>query len=302
RSISLIRLRWAFAAGVLFGLAVVTKTFMLISVAAFVGAWLHDRTCSRQIALRNVLATGAGSLAPILLWAALRAAYSQADAPDGSSILYYRHYLMFGLGALDTIFALAAAHPVALLVSAGAWLAAAPAVFTRRDPALWVMFLVAPLFAFWWVFFTPAQIPRYLWYTSTITAGAGGAFVPVLLRRDWGNSRRLACAFAASIIIAIYGAGIARRAVRVYTVDLTRSERQLAEYLRALPADEAVYTTSWVAERVANFFGGRSITLVQTPSEARGPLIYDADDETVSAPEIYRDFGRYVIVEAGNQR
>lgn len=296
RSISLSRLRWAMAAGVFFGLAAVTKTFMLVSVAAFAGAWFYDRTYSRQIAFRNVLATGAGSLAPILLWAAVRAAYSQGDAPDGSSVLYYRHYLMFGLGALDTVFALAASHPIALLVSAGAWLAAAPTVFTRRDPALWVAFLVAPLFAFWWVFFTPAQIPRYLWYSSTITAGAGGALVPILLRRDGGNSRRLACAFAAGIIIAMYGAGIAWRAVRIYTVDLTRSERQLAEYLRALPADQTVYTTSWVAERVANFFADSAITMVQDPSEAKGPLICDADDETVSAADISRDFGRYVIV------
>ncbi len=255
-------------AGVCFGLAVLSKTFLLIGVWAFVGAWVYDRLTYRRIAARHVVLPSAGLVAVLAAWAAVEFAFRHLiSREDASTLVYYRHSLMFGLDTLPHLWALISAQALSVLVAALTFVFVAPRVFRNSyDPPVMVLFLLAVLFTFWWIFFTPARIPRYMWYSCAISGMFSGVFLCFLMgrvfERKWPKGRAAAALGMAALVI---GMGLVRVALQLqftFLEDRARSERDLARYIQALPPGSRVATTYWPAQRTVNFLANRHIAVL----------------------------------------
>ncbi|MCH8037940.1 MAG: glycosyltransferase family 39 protein [Proteobacteria bacterium] len=260
------------AAGLCFGLAVLTKTFVLIGAWAFVGVWLYDRLTYKRIALRHVALPLAGMFAVPAAWAAVEFAYRHLASGEGSTLVYYRHSLMFGLDSLPSASTLLLTQALPILAAVSAFIFVAPRVFRDRyDPPTMVLFLLAVLFAFWWIFFTPARIPRYMWYSCAIAGMFAGTFMCYLLGRVLEGKRRMRWAAPALAMAAlIVGTGVMRVVPQLQFVlleDRVKSERDLARYLEALPTETRIATTYWPAQRSANFLADRSIAVIDPAAE-----------------------------------
>jgi hypothetical protein len=223
---------------------------------------------------------------------------------------YYEHYLMFGFVSVSKTLAWIGSRPVESLGVVIAMILASRAVFYRRpDPPLAVLYFLAPLLAYWWIFFTPGNIPRYMFYTCAI----GGTFVGTLLWTAIGaakDSKRgigLRCASAALVVVVV-GAAAARswpELKSVYAEDEMRDDRELAAYVAALPPDASIATTHWPLEKLMILLADRHVTLLDAstpPPEAFSVVIaYPQTDALADHPALHRQdpdltIGRYDIV------
>ena len=255
-------------AGVCFGLAVLSKTFLMIGVWAFIGVWIYDRLTYRRIATRHVALPAVGLLAILAAWAAVEFSFRHLmSGEEVSTLVYYRHSLMFGLDTLPRLWPLFSAQALSVLIALLAFAFVAPRVFRDRyDPPAMVLFLLAILFAFWWIFFTPARIPRYMWYSCAIAGMFSGVFLCFLIgrvfERKWQKGWAAAALGMASLII---GTGLLRVAPQLQLAlfeDRVQPERSLARYIQALPPESRVATTYWPAQRSLNFLANRHIEVL----------------------------------------
>lgn len=294
------------AAGVCFGLAVLTKAFMLVAACPFLGVFIFDRMHGKTIRWRPNLWTAAGLVATIMFWAAIESAFGPPAAESPSMLVYYRHYLMFGLEESAAGWRWLLGQPVSFALGLAAFAIGGRALLRERyDPALLVLLLTALLFAFWWVFFTPGNIPRYMWYSAAIA----GMFAGVVLERMRAvlAERRLPVpqrAAATALIFALLATGfhrVAPEVEKVYGHDQMVGELEMANYVRSLPANTRIATTYWAAARSVTFFTGKPLDIVDDPECARAQydvIIMDSYTETVpprlalNAPRV----GRYLIV------
>jgi len=292
------------AAGVCFGLAVLSKTFMLIAALAFAGVWLYDRVVLRRIGLRQVLLPSLGLCGTVGAWMAVEFAYRSLASGEGSTLLYYRHSLMFGLDSLSNLAPVFYAQALPLLVSILAFAFIAPRIFRKRyDPPLMVLYMLAILFAFWWVFFTPARIPRYMWYSCAIAGIFSGPLLCSLLGRLSRPRRRWAPAMAAFVAaVLVIAPGVLRTAPQLqfaFLDDRTQVEIDLAEFVRALSPDARVATTYWPAQRSVNFLANRHIDVLSADSgdfDAYETLIFSRRMPPVPSEETADSIGHYVVL------
>ncbi|MCH7958508.1 MAG: glycosyltransferase family 39 protein [Candidatus Hydrogenedentes bacterium] len=299
----------AFFAGACFGLAVLTKSFMLLAAFAFAIVFIYDRLTYRRIALQGVLITASGLLVTLAAWYAIEYRYRHLIAEDASVIVHYRHYLMFGLYSVGTAARWFLERPALTLIGAIAFTWVAPRIARHRyDPAMLVLLLMAVLFLFWWVFYTPARIPRYLWYTCAI----GGMFSGVVLsealsramRKPASTMHRVAAAALAGFVVAGGLWQAAPDIARVYAHNQMTDELGLAEFLRDSPPETTIATTYWGAARAMNFLADRSIPVFDDPREALREfdlVIMDSLTQTIP-PELLSEeehIGRYVILRGG---
>ena len=301
RSIGSSSLMLSVGAGLFFGLAVLTKTFLALAAFAFAGAWLYDRATERRVGWRSVLPTAVGAVVPFAVWSVIRFIERDLIGEQPSMAVYYRHMLVFGLEPLiEQLPRFLDARPVvaaSLLMLA----AAVPRVFQARfDPALAVVFLIAAMFTFWWVFFTPMHIPRYLWYTAAISAAlGGGVFGADGAVRGMSMLDGLRVGLA-MILLAAYIVPVGRVAAQVYSLDHTAADHELVEYVRSLPPDTPLATTYWPAERLINFALSRGVDVVgETVDVAPADAVLIASDRmgaptTPQAVEPLR-FGHYRV-------
>ncbi len=246
------------AAGLLFGLAVLTKTILAIAAFAFLGAWIVDRVTSRQIASRLLGASAAGGFIPLAAWSFVEFLARDRIVDQPSTLLYYRHMLTAGFEPLFDSPERLLTVLLPLGLTAVMLAAAVPRLFrANTDAAMVAFFLIAPLFAFWWIGFTPMHIPRYLWYTAAVAAGFGGALAGIARitpRLPQFAEYRKAPGFALVLLAAIgYGFPALSGAVRVYTVDQTEDDRALVEYVNYLPTPTRIATSYWPVERLLAF-------------------------------------------------
>ncbi len=307
--------RLALVSGVFFGLAALAKTFILLTVFAVLGAWLYDRLTHRKLKWPHIAAPGAGLLATLAAWSVVQFLFRDETSSTGSTLLYYRHYLMFGMQSADAGFAWVIDQPLTSAAIIGAVLYCGRFLLgSRYDPPSIVLLLMAALFAFWWVFFTPGSIPRYMWYTAAV----GGLFAgPLLVRAihciaDSQVRVRVRAAAGVAIVAILLGACIrtTEQFQRVYFHDETADDLALAEYLKGLPESASVATTYWPVERSGDFFANRHIELVE--NEERAEAGYDIvisridliGPVTISEHQESQEFGRYIVVsprrEAGS--
>ncbi len=174
-------------AGLLLGLAVLTKTFLILLAFPFAAAWWVDHCTHRRVPFFTLPLLGFGVFLPLAVWAVVPAFWGPGgDGGLAETIALYYHFLLFGVEGLPQPLAHVAAHPGAHTVMAVAMLGSGVLLMQRwRDPALIALWLGGVFLVFWWLFFTPGQLPRYLWYSYAVNAVMLALVVSFLLRVAW---------------------------------------------------------------------------------------------------------------------
>jgi len=253
---------WGIAAGLLFGLAVLTKTVLLIGGCVFIGLWLFDAFTHRRLSWKHMAAPALGTILVLAAWMAIQS----LTAPEASSqaaglLMLYRHYFMFGLDALSSLPRILEWQQVfGIFAAACALIYLLPDLLHKRyDPPLILLALLGVFFAFWFAFFTPASIRRYLWYTLAIGGIFSGVFIHTLISQ-WPQTRRRLLWALPAILILLNSAWLVREQTwRVFVHDAMEDHRALAEYVRKLPPDATMASTWWVVTYLLNFYDGRNV-------------------------------------------
>jgi hypothetical protein len=193
---------------------------------------------------------------------------------------------MFGFAGTPTALAwLVSAWPQVLAGLVGVLWCARRLLVTRYDPPLVALVFGAFFLAFWWVFFTPGTIYRYMWYTAAVTALFAGvaAWEGLALAAARGVRARVRAvgAVAAVLLMAPYGVSLAGEAIRVGHGDETAPVRALTEAVAALPPDARIASTAWPANRVLNFFAHRHVVRMRADDALDG---FDAVVHPPDAP------------------
>jgi hypothetical protein len=299
----------ALFAGLCFGLMILTKYFMAIALWAFLGTLLYDRLTFRKLRLVHVILPATCALAILALWLAVQNAYR----PDGSGVTaghlsMYKHNLMFGFDPLPKTLGFLLRHSVTVLVSIAAMIAAAPVIFYRRyDPAAAVLFLFAPFIAYWWIFFTTGNIPRYLWYAIVIVAIFTGPLAWLLVRGTQRTNKptaRIACVIFAIPVLAPYMFNAWMELSGICGRNDMKDEYALIAYVQSLPDDEDLSTTFFPIERTVNLLAGRSIARIPAVRGAvvdAGLVIVDSVSQEMLLNDVttVQRFGRYAVVKGG---
>ncbi|GMV90715.1 MAG: hypothetical protein AMXMBFR82_04930 [Candidatus Hydrogenedentota bacterium] len=297
----------AILAGCCFGFMILTKYFAVFAFWAFLGVLVYDRLTFRKLKLIHLLVPAVCASAILIGWLAIQNAYR----PEGSDVTaghlsMYKHNLMFGFDPLPRTLGFLLRHGVTVLVSIAAMIAAAPVVFYRRyDPAAAVLFFFAPFIAYWWVFFTTGNIPRYLWYAIIIVAVFTGPLAWMLLRgaRNSGKqTTRIACTVLAIPVLAPYVFNACAELSGIYRRNDMADEYALTHYVETLPAQQELSTTFYPIERTLNFLAGRHVKRIPAQSEAvaKAPLvIVDAASQEMllNSVDTVERFGRYAVVK-----
>jgi len=304
------RAAWLLAAGVCFGLAILTKAFMVVAALAVVGVYVFDGLSYRKIAPRGILLPALGTFVVLGIWQAVEMAAQHLMTEDKPSLaLYYRHSLTFGLDAIGGNVTLIATAIPALLLGVAAITLAVPKVFRQHyDPAIAVLILMAPLFVFWFAFFTPMHLPRYLWYPAVIAAMLCGSLVDRILALPVApragaypyRSQRLAIA---ALFAWVYLVPAAETTYKIFAADQAGPDREMARFVSALPADARIATTYWPAERLLNFLDERRVTVLSPGMTIDFDVIIDSDRAEVplgTLADAGTRFGHYVVYRRGN--
>ena len=302
--------RWGLAAGIAFGLAILCKSIMVLSAFAFAGALAFDLVSFRRIGWRHVLAPAGGIVLVVGAWWAIQsvAAHDVADAA-GNTLAVYQHNLLFGVRSAVHGLAWIAQEPVTALWIAAAMALAVPTIFCRRyDPALVALFLMAILYAFWWVFFTPGRIPRYVWYSYAV----GGVFAGIMAWRalhDAADRRRGVFArglcLAVTLCVAVPAvARVSSEFGRVYALDDMADDAALARCVDALPRETKVATTYWPVAGTLDFLTGRNVPVLAALEAGAGTptvVVVDArtQEDLLRDRDVIERIGPYAIVAAG---
>ncbi len=295
---------WCVITGISFGLAVLCKTVVALSVFPLLGMWVYDAMTFRRIRLAHVIVAGAGGAAVIGTWWMIQA-LGQHDVADAASdtLNVYGQYLMFGLKSVPYSLSVLAREPFTLIGLSLAMWWIVPHIFVRRyDPALVGLFLIGIFYVYWWVFFTPGTLLRYLWFSYAIAGAFAGVMVWSMLRRPLkqGVLSRLALLGLCLSIAVPPGLRVIDEAKRVYLSDEMASDIAVADYVRALPEDSRVHTTWWPLAGNINFLGDRPVDVIEgVPDslEASEIVIVDAErqPELHNTERPHKQVGRYII-------
>lgn len=297
----------AILAGCCFGFMILTKYFAALAFWAFLGVLVYDRLTFRKLKLVHLLIPAVCATAILIGWLAIQNGYR----PDGSDVTaghlsMYKHNLMFGIDPLPRTLGFLLRHGMTVLVAVAAMIAAAPVVFYRRyDPAAAVLFFFAPFIAYWWVFFTTGNIPRYLWYAIVIVAMYTGPLAWLLIRGAWNSQKpttRIACALLAIPVLAPYILNTWAELSGIYRRNDMAAEYALVDYVDALPAQADLATTFYPVQRTLNLLSGQYVKRIPpTPDAvASAPIvIVDAvsQEMLLNSVNTVEQFGRYAVVK-----
>jgi hypothetical protein len=294
-------------AGLLFGLMILTKYFMVVVAWAFLGAYVYDRLTFRKLQLVHVLIPAVCAVAVLIVWLTVQSAYG-ADSTHGAAekLSMYRHNLMFGFDPVLRTAGWILRRPVTLLVSIAAMIAAAPVIFYRRyDPAGAVLYLFAPFIAYWWIFFTTGNIPRYLWYCIVIAAMFTGPLAYMLLRGMKRSTRpvaQYACVALGIVVLGPYVINTWNELMGIYGRNDMADEYALVEYVQTQPVSEPIATTFYPLERTMNLLANRHVVRIPATPDALAThplvLVDSASQEMLlNGVEPVERFGRYVVVK-----
>lgn len=305
---------WGLAAGVAFGLAVLCKSILVLSAFAFLGVLIYDRLTFRRVLLVHVIAPAAGLVVVLGAWWLVQtiSRYDVANAVGGT-LGIYKHNLMFGLRSAPRTLRGVLQHPFVTLPLILAMLIAVNGLFWRRyEPAAGTLWLIAIFYAWWWAFFTPGSMPRYLWFTAAIGGAFTGSYAWTMvaaLHPLWYARRSpVAVAFAAALtaLIALFWLppilSIVSDARAVYAADETCDDYALAAWAAQLPADTAIAAT-WPVSGTLNFLANKPARVLESipdPIPANEVCIID----TMTRPDMLGKrmptlrFGRYAVLTA----
>ncbi|MBX7256655.1 MAG: glycosyltransferase family 39 protein [Candidatus Hydrogenedentes bacterium] len=263
------------ASGLFLGFAVITKMFAVFVVWAVLAAYLYDRLTFRRIQLVHLLlpAIAAGSL--VLVWWGIQSRYQTvAEGVATGQLAVYQHNLMFGLGSVSNTLGWLFRHGAIVLVSASCMAVAGFYVFYHRyDPSVVVLWMFAVFVAFWWVFFTSGNIPRYVWYALALSASFVGPVVGMAIsgairKRDGRWRMRPLRVFTVACLCVPFVMNMGQAFTAALSHDDMQADRALSEYVKSLPHDAEVATTFYPVERTLNFFADRHVTRISATREA----------------------------------
>jgi hypothetical protein len=305
-----------FGAGVLIGMAVLTKTVLAIGLVAVAPIMLviiasgESRVRSAAIAL---CAFGAGLLLPGLLyelahfvaigdlgrWHAwlreeMHAIHMQAGTANGFSdthgfgakLLVHSRLLADSLGLPRPLLALWIAGPIALAAFSRRWFASANA-----RAVLLALALFAAIYFLWWLGFTPTE---KAWYRRVFNGVLVLEIVLVLtlaglweFRRYWAEPVRRAAMVACVLLVALQLALI-RSAVTVGDTDDFASSDTLQADLAGLgrvPPNAGIYGVGWYSAPVIALYSGRHFGNIaaKTPADlaAASPVFLALDSQAL---------------------
>lgn len=294
-------------AGILWGLAALAKTFMLLTVFPILAVYLYDRLTTKTIRWDQVLLPALAGLGVLALWSGVVAHYSHLKQIDISTIVYYRHYLMFGLNSFSTglhwfydepFYGLSLIITLTLLI---------PSLVGRRDnPAVWVLLMTALLYLYWWLFFTPGTLARYLWYTCALL----GIFSGPILHTAWDTLRTkkgIRPSFIILLILIPCAITAYQQGNSIYQSDEAVDERRLADYLHTLPPGIEIGTNFPPARQSMDFMANRRIDFIEDLTKIDDKytiIIYNSDLGKLDREEHppLKQIGRYLIEERHDQK
>lgn len=297
---------WSLAAGLFLGLAILTKYFLVVSAFAFLGALIFDRMSYRLARLPHIIAPAAGVAAVLggwFLWQVLFR-HSPAEALQETAAIY-RHHLVFGFKTLINTFPQLIRHPWWSVVVVATLVLVMYAVFNiEYDPPAIVAFFLAPFLIYWWLFFTPGNIPRYIWYSSAVAAIFVGTGLWGILRRIVRVESRARIRVAYILVLAVLVLSpvlsLWQQARLVYAADESADDRALAAYVNGLPPNVTLGTTWWPLERDLNFAAGRYVPVFESPEAAETDYVivnWQTHPEQVRQSKPVFEAGRYKIYD-----
>ena len=282
------------AAGICFAFAVLCKEFLLVSVCAFLAVYVFDRFSHRRIHLLHLVYPALGF---IMVFGAYMAFTHKVATPSQSDIgawQTYQHNLLFGFDSVPKTLAWLATHAHVVLPALVAMLLLAPRLLSKDyDPPSLVLSVSAMQFLFWWIFFTPGHIQRYLWFTCAIS----GIFAAIALAVYWKENRGYVKTLAlCALVFAPLCWTTAEEGLLAFTRDETRDERLLCEYIQKLPPTMPIATTHWPLKRIISLLADRDVRVINEMAESRPeefvimPVRTPNDGEPVCA-----ELGAYVV-------
>ena len=143
----------------------------------------------------------------------------------------------------------------------------------RHDPAGAALFLTAAFFGFWWLFFTPGQLPRYYWIGNFTLA----LFTAPLLSeaiRGLGRGPYLRCGLAAGACVVLLVPPLqwtANQGREVYTSEEMRHDITLAQWVRTLPEGTPIVTDFPPLRETLLFYTGRMVMVDSEPTRLPHP-------------------------------
>ena len=255
------------AAGAAFGLAVLCKTILVLGLLAVAVTALLDRLTERRIRLFHLLAPATGALAVLGAWFVVQWAVGRPPSENaGGTLGLYRQYLLAGWGAAVRNFPLLLARPWAHLVILCCVPAVAVRIVHRRyDPPFLVLVLTAVLLGYWWVFFTPGQHPRYLWYTYAISGMCTGIVAATMLAAAFqasvARTVRVLLVLLSILAVAPWANWLISQTREVYTNREMAADRALAAYVATLPKDCRIGSDHYPVRGMLGFLTGRWIEI-----------------------------------------
>lgn len=272
------------AAGVCFGMAVLCKTIVVLAVFPFFGVLCLESMMGRRVRLLEWITPAIGGMAVVAgWWAAQTLLRHDVAVAAGGMLSEYQHNLIFGLRCL-------ARTLPALGRELFAWYAAltglAFAVWTlsarRYNRSTAILFMIAVFYLYWWLFFTPGHIPRYLWFSQAVGGLFCGAAAWQAYRaiKHATRFRRIVLAIFVVSVAAAPGARLIGAAAAVWTADEMRAYYEVASTVRNLPECAVICTADKPLAWTLYLLAQRQAEVVENSQTGRLPqkwLIVRAD-------------------------
>jgi 4-amino-4-deoxy-L-arabinose transferase-like glycosyltransferase len=299
--------RWGLLAGVLLGLMVLTKTLFLLIVFPLATVWLVDWTSVRRIHWVHIWPPALAVLLVLGAWSVVQMQVGTTHDTTGNLLGLYASYLLFGLSPLPGNALYFLEYPWAHAVIFGILIMALIQLgMLPVSPPVASLDLFAWFVLFWWTFFTPGQIPRYLWPCYAITGMYLGAFLVFCFgnARNPLLTRRMRTSFAIQLVVVLVPAvvWIVPQAHAVYTNREMQDDYDVAARVRALPESAVIATSFEPLRGTLRFLADREVAPWPDPARpAPEVLIALASALPGDPPAGYTKqevVGRYVFLVA----
>ncbi|HOJ34144.1 MAG TPA: hypothetical protein PKY35_00805 [Candidatus Hydrogenedentes bacterium] len=255
---------FAVLAGVFLGMTLLAKLFFLIIVWPLFGAMYYEYCKAKKISYSSSIIVMVTSLFIVFIW--WLAQEILGDTQNSADMMgMYQTFLVFGFDSTKAALRWFFTRPLLTISWCITILLFIPLVMNQADgfPSR-VMLLYVVFFLFWWIFFTPGHISRYLWYSSATLGLMGGQVVEQLAKRWLQENRRplrrLGYIALTGLVCMPYGGQLLDQGRLVYVADETSDLRELTHFIEQLPENARVATTFWPLERSLNFLTGRAIS------------------------------------------
>lgn len=276
---------WGLLTGLFLGLAVLCKTILILSAFPVAAVWLSTCLGVRRWRPALLWTPPLGVGAVVGAWWLVQSVFGDSGAASaGDTVGVYQHYLLFGLEPIARNLANFLKHPYMKTVCVFLMLLMGAQAF-RKTPSVITAALTTNAFfvLYWWICFTPGQLPRYTWPFYVVAGIFCGAFVAGALGVASKNRRG---AWVTAVVVALpfllWTGGQLRE---VFTKDEMAAEYALAEYVRALPVDWRLATTYDPVAGTLDLLAGRAVSVVESAEDASDFKVVISRDGTQADPE-----------------